>query len=165
MSGALPGWGPVLLRHAGGLLQMGAGAEVVAQRAPRGRPVYLATPYSKRVVDADGQFQPHLSMGCALEAAEVAVDLMRRGITALSPIVQAHLMVRAVVPGLAHPDPLDGAMWGDWCGPMLHACGAVHVPALAGWAESVGILDEVEQALLRQRQVFVEAHGLPKGRA
>lgn len=165
MSGALPTWGPMIARHGGGLLHLGAGPDVVAQRAPRGRPVYLATPYSKRVLNAQGVWDAHLSMLCALEAAEESAGLMRRGVTALSPIVQAHLMVRAVIDGPFPLDPMDQAAWGDWCHPMLACCGAVFVPDFDGWAASVGVCGEVSAALARCKQVFVAARALPKGDA
>lgn len=165
MIGALPGWGPMIARHGDLLLHFGAGPEVVAARAPRGRPVYLASPYSRRVLDAGGQWDSHLSMICALEAAEEAAGLMQMGVTALSPIAQAHLMVRAVTFGPQAIDPLDPAAWFDWCRPMLAACGAVYVPDLPGWAASVGVCGEVADALVQCKQVFIAARALPKGDA
>ncbi len=166
MSGVLPGWAPLVARHGNMLLWFGADAALLAQRAPRGRPVYLATPYSKRVIsDETGQWDTHLSMLCALEAAEVAAGLLPHGVTAVSPIVQAHLMVRAVIDGPARIDPMDQALWGDWCRPLLAGCGAVFVPDLFGWASSVGVLGEVSDALTCSRQVFIGARALPKGGA
>jgi hypothetical protein len=163
MSAPLPGWGPMIARHGNVLLHFGAGPAVVAVRAPRGRPVYLASPYSKRVLNAAGQWDAHLSMICALEAAEEAADLMRRGVTALSPIVQAHVMVRSVIDGPLPVDPMDQAAWGDWCRPILSACGAVFVPDFDGWAESVGVCGEVSDALVQCKQVFIAARALPRG--
>lgn len=166
MSGVLPGWEPLVARHRNLLMWFGAGPDMVAQRAPRGRAVYLATPYSKRVIsDETGQFDPHLSLLCALEAAEIAAGMLRLGVTAVSPIVQAHLMVRAVIDGPQRIDPMDQAMWGDWCAPLLSGCGAVFVPDLPGWAESVGVLAEVTETLASNRQVFIAARALPKGDA
>lgn len=166
MTAALPGWAPLVARHGDVLLHFGAGIGAVAHRAPRGRPVYLASPYSKRVIsDETGRWDAHLSMICALEAAEIAGDLMRRGVCALSPIAQAHLMVQAAADTVMRIDPMDQAAWGDWCRPMLAACGAVVVPSLPGWAESVGVLGEVSDALVQNKQVFVAARALPKGDA
>jgi hypothetical protein len=166
MSAVLPGWAPLVARHRNVLLHFGAGPDLVASRAPRGRPVYLASPYSKRVIsDETGDWDPHLSMLCALEAAEFAAVLMRFGVTALSPIAQAHLMVRAVIDGPMRVDPLAQAEWGDWCRPILAACGAVLVLDLPGWAESVGVLGEVSGALAQNKQVFIAAFALPEGSA
>lgn len=162
MSAALPGWAPMIARHGNVLLHFGAGMDVVAARAPRGRPVYLASPYSRRVLDAGGLWDSHLSMICALEAAEEAAGLMQMGVTALSPIAQAHLMVMARPLSI---DPMDQAAWGDWCRPMLSACGAVFVPDLPGWAASVGVCGEVSDALTQCKQVFIAARALPKGGA
>ncbi len=163
--GVLPGWAPLVARHRNLLLWFGAGPDMVAQRAPRGRPVYLATPYSKRVIGRDGQWDSHLSMKCALEAAEEAAFLMRQGVTALSPIVHAHLMVQSMIDLPWGIDPMDQAAWGDWCRPLLAGCGAVFVPDLPGWASSVGVLGEVSDALTCSRQVFIGARALPKGDA
>jgi hypothetical protein len=165
MSSPMPGWGPMIARHGNVLLHFGAGADVVAQRAPRGRPVYLASPYSRRVLDEAGRWDAHLSMICALEAAEEAAFLMQQGVTALSPIVQAHLMVRSMIDLPWGIDPLDQAAWGDWCRPMLSACGAVFVPDLPGWASSVGVCGEVSDALVQCKQVFIAPRALPKGDA
>lgn len=142
-------------------VRFGSGVADVAARAPKYRPVYLATPYSKRVLATDGRWESHLSMVCALEAAEEAADLMRRGITALSPIVQAHLMVMAVGDGPERIDPMDQALWGRWCRPILEACGSVFVPACPGWAESEGVLAEVSAAVLDGKPVFIATQALP----
>lgn len=163
MSGVLPGWAPLAARY--GLLRFASGLSDVAARAPRHRPLYLATPYSKRVLDDAGQWDAHLSMLCALEAAVIAADLLRRGVTAVSPIAQAHLMVRAVIDGPQRIDPMDQALWGDWCAPLLAGCGAVFVPDLPGWAASVGVLAEVTETLASNRPVFIAARALPKGDA
>jgi hypothetical protein len=74
-------------------------------------------------------------------------------------------MVRAVIDGPHRIDPMDEALWADWCRPLLSGCGAVFVPDLPGWAASRGVLAEVSDALVCSKQVFIAARALPKGDA
>lgn len=117
--------------------------------------VYLATAYSKRVL-AEGVFSEDLSRRLANEAAFVQMALAKLGVTAVSPIAQAHLMLMAGVWG---PDrgsvALDAAFWIRWCAPMLDASTWVYVPDLPGWCESDGIRHEVTQALRCNKPVLI----------
>lgn len=118
--------------------------------------VYLATPYSKRVLDG-GQFSIDLSSAVAFEAAVRQMYLARNGVTAVSPIVQAHLMLAAGigVPELLHEWALDAPFWTRWCEPMLDASAWLYVPDLPGWRESDGIRHEVAHALRRLKPVLI----------
>lgn len=107
-------------------------------RHGRGRLCYLATPYSKVAVGADGAWDPSGSLDCAIRAARWARLLALEGVTAVSPVIQAVEMVRADLLERCL-DPLDAGFWEHWCRPLLAACGAVIVPPLAGWRESDGI--------------------------
>lgn len=127
-----------------------------AARYLRGRLVYLATPYSKVVVDAAGQFRPQRSFVAGQRAAVWARRLAVEGVTAVSPIVQAASMVSAHSAFEPAPlDPLDAVFWGAWCLPLLRASRAVVVPPIPGWRESDGIWHEVRTALHGMRPVFV----------
>lgn len=123
--------------------------------------VYLATPYTRRVAPG-GAFQLRRSRAVADEAAALALFLARRGVSAVSPIVQAHAMV-AVLHGRVYDRALaefalDAAFWTRWCRPLLEASRAVYVPELAGWDESDGIAHEIAAALAAGKPVLIGAH-------
>lgn len=143
-----------------GLLRFGAGPVTVAKWVPGGRLVYLATPYSREVLDARGQWDHHKSYNQKYGAAKAALALLEVGVTALSPIILSaeiiHASMRDEKP-VPRIDPLDAVLWESWCRPMLDVCCAVVVPDLPGWQRSVGIWTEVVRALDRQCPVFVYA--------
>ena len=163
-----PAWGPVLQAARRGVLplvRVGASPASVAQSLDGRRPCYLATPYSRKVVDAQGIWDHHRSVQAMIGAARAAADLLQVGITAISPIVQAAAMLHAKSALVGQPDggtrwiagidPLDGALWQRWCAPLLAVSAAVVVPDLAGWDRSVGIWVEVRFALDHDIPVFV----------
>jgi len=128
----------------------------------RGRLVYLASPFTKLVVGADG----HYDFGRGLVAATYAARWSRRlaavGVTAVSPIIQAVEMVHGDSPPIL--DPLDQKFWTCWCAPLLQACRAVVVPPIPGWAESDGVWRELRAALTAGRSVFqVDSGALVSG--
>lgn len=140
--------------HPGVVLHGGLAAAAAALTGLQ--PVYLATPYSKLVVDALGRFDFILSAQAGRWAAFEAEALRQAGVTAFSPIAQSDAMVRASGSLLANGkglylpegcDPLDGEAWAKWCQPILNVCRAVAVPMLPGWDASVGIRAEVVWAL------------------
>lgn len=164
-------WGPVIAAAARGdlpLVWVGMSAAGVAQRYGGRQPVYLATPYSREVVDDDGVWSAGLNHHLGSAAARAAMDLMERDITAISPIALASVMLTASS-AVVHDrgralwrhriDPLDAEAWTSWCGPLLSACDAVVVPDIPGWDRSVGILQEVREALLRVKPVYLYAGG------
>ncbi len=159
MGFATEGWAPLVARHGGGLIRFGAGLDDVA-RVAQGRMVYLASPYSKRAVDAVGAWDRWKADAAAQEAARVAARLLRQGVTATSPIVQAQAMVVDSFWGSEWIDPMDAGLWSAWCAPMLAASAVVYVPALAGWAESRGILHEAREAVMACKPVLIEAESL-----
>lgn len=116
---------------------------------------YLATPYSKVVLDADGCWDLRLSLEAMARAARASGVLARAGITALSPIVLAAEMCHCDHCGQRLLDPLDAAFWTRWCAPLLDAARAVVVPDIRGWDRSDGIWHEVITALGRNLPVYV----------
>lgn len=151
-----PGWGALLATElragAGSLLNTGMGPEEIAARC-RGGLHYLATPYSREVVGAEGWCRVR-SIEMALRAAEAGARLARHGVTAIAPVVQAAEMVHVARPPL---DPLDDGFWAAWCAPLLAVSSSVIVPELPGWDRSRGIWREVAWALGRNMPVHVEA--------
>ena len=137
---------------AGSLLHRDAAlSDVVARCA--GRLVYLATPYSKLACCDNGQFNPAGSLKAAFLAARWAGLLADRGITAVSPVIQAVAMVHCD-PDDTRLDPLDAEFWEGWCRPFLAASGMVVVPPILGWQDSDGIWVEVCDALRAQKHVL-----------
>lgn len=142
------------------LVRLDCGPVTVARHTCGPAPVYLATPYSREVVDAAGHWNLNLSLHAQFDAARHQVDLMRVGVTAVSPIVQAAVMGQGSVGAFDTApklDPLDGAMWQLWCRPMLDACCAVVVLDINGWQQSTGIWAEVQRAVEAQKPVFFYA--------
>jgi hypothetical protein len=152
----LAGWEGILDRHAGGLVRFGVALPHVRWW---GGLVYVATPYSKRVTDADGLWDGAKSRALAYEAAAVCDRLMMHGAVAISPIAQAHLMVSREPRPEAAVHPLDHDAWADWCARIVAACGAVFIPDLPGWAESEGVLQETAEAVRLCKPVLIEAEG------
>ena len=120
-------WPGLCAAKAGALIHVGCGPVTVAQRARR--PVWLATPYSREVIGADGAGILALSVDVQVLAALEAARLMRVGVPAVSPIVLSAEMCHADR-GL---DPLDHSAWLAWCAPLMAACGSVVVPDIPGW--------------------------------
>lgn len=117
--------------------------------------VYLATPYSK-LVRVSGRFVAERSRGLADAAAELQMDLAVRGVTAVSPIAQAHhMLMLGACPEHRGKVALDADFWTRWCEPMLDASAWVYVPDLPGWRESDGIWREVAHALRRNKPVLI----------
>lgn len=116
---------------------------VRAVDACRGRLVYLATPYSKRAVDAAGAYCPAGAREAARGAVAWSARLAEDGITAISPIVLSQAMADTFPSAI---DPLDADFWNRWCAPLLMRCQAVIVPPMAGWRESAGVRHEVATA-------------------
>lgn len=128
------------------------------------QPVYLASPYSRRAVDAGGQWDRTASMRAILDAAAELRRLKAVGVTAVSPVVLSGMAVHELPPD--GPDfeahhPLDAAAWMGWCQPLLNAAPAMVVPEIAGWDVSDGVKAEVAFAVRHQMQVFIYARVAP----
>lgn len=157
-----PAWGPILdAARAGQMpgLSLGAGPLDLG-RAFRRRLVYVATPYSREVLDERGRFCWGRSGDCADDAAHVVALLLRAQVTGVSPIVLVHALLladrdRVIPPGEPPINPLDADLWTRWCAPLLAACDAVYVPALMGWDRSAGIWHECRTALRAGKPVFL----------
>ncbi|MCU0909815.1 MAG: DUF1937 family protein [Rhodobacteraceae bacterium] len=160
MGGIRSDWGKLLALRPSHLI-LGADPGHVARRV--GGQVYLATPYTRRVVDVAGAYDPDLNLSLMFEAAWEARRLAQLGVTAISPIVQAAGMVALHRPrhGARPLDPLDAEFWTRWCAPVLAASEAVVVPDLPGWADSAGVLHEVKTALGRNKPVYLYAEAAP----
>lgn len=161
-----PGWGALMAEAQAGLcplLRFGQSPATVATHVAQ--PVYMASPYSREVVGADGVWEYARSVEVVRKAALAQAALMAAGVTAISPIVMSGAMVHATCRFEARRaagfdgvvDPLDGAAWLQWCWPLLRVCGAVVVPDLPGWDRSNGIWAEVMFAIDRAIPVFVYA--------
>lgn len=141
------------------LVQFGCGPTSVALHA--NQPVYLATPYTRRATDVQGDWDRLGSMGCILDAAQEVRRLKAVGVSAFSPIVlsamPSHLFDDPKDFDAHHP--LDAVAWMRWCQPFLNVCAAVVVPDIEGWDHSVGIKAEVGFAISRGVPVFVYAAG------
>lgn len=150
---ARPDWPWLLSAVPRARLQV-ADIDEVAGRT-RGRLVYLATPYSLQASDGRG-WCPALAALPAADAAAWVARLARRGVTAVSPVLQSHHACLAL-PGLL--DPLDAAFWQCIDAPLLHAAGALVIPPVPGWQASLGIWHETGVALARGTPVWLIAEG------
>lgn len=159
-----PDWtGAALVNYRGLLLHEGV---TLADAAPqlRGKLVYLATPYSRVVVDERGRWEIGLNAQAVAAATRWACRLARLGVTAAAPITMAGDMIahdycRAAGPEL---DPLDARFWEAWCRPLLEKSDCVVVPPLPGWRDSTGIWRECVAMLGVGRPVHLlteAAHG------
>lgn len=102
------------------------------EEAAKGRPVYLASPYSHaKAAERERR---------ARAAARVAGELIRRGVVVFSPI--AHGAALEAGAGL----PRTWEFWRPQCHAMLAVCAAVAVLQLPGWSESVGVQAEATWA-------------------
>lgn len=142
---------------AAGLLRREALVGSVVEHC-RGALVYLATPYGKLACYDDGEFDPSVSLECAVRTAMWARTFAVAGVTAVSPVIERVEMVHAHFVDQVL-DPMDGPFWADWVQPLLIRCDAVVVPPLAGWAESAGVWASVRHALGSQKGVFLMAGG------
>lgn len=137
------------------LVRMDCSTHDIASRCAAGLH-YLATPYSREVVDYEGDWREERSAELGLRAAQAAAALAAQGVTAISPIAQASGMVAMPFgPGGDRLDPLDAAFWDGWCRPLLQRCDSVIVAPIAGWERSRGVWAEVMTALERSKPVFV----------
>lgn len=121
--------------------------------------VYVATPYTKRAAP-DGVFSWQGADQAAWDAANSLADLASLGVTGVSPIVQAHAVVRALVGPLGDESAaalaLNADFWVRWCAPVLMASRVVWVPDIVGRFASDGVAGEVAQAIADNKPVFVE---------
>lgn len=134
------------------LLHVGVSVDDLESRA-QGLFCYLATPYSRRVLDRQGVWSFERSAFVADLAAFWSGNLALRGVLAISPIAHAHAMIAACDGQNLYP--LDQEFWTRWCAPLLGVVDAVIVPPIAGWRESTGVWHEVRETLGFQRQVFI----------
>ena len=106
--------------------------------------------------ESGGDWREERSVELGLRAAQASAALAAEGVTAVSPIAQASLMVSAPCDAAgARLDPLDAAFWERWCRPLLQRCDSVIVPKMQGWDRSRGIWAEVMTALERSKPIFV----------
>jgi hypothetical protein len=119
----------------------------------RGRMGYLATPYSREVLDEKGNWDAGLSSRSNSFTASWVRLFAVHGVTVVSPIVQACAMIASDLEDSI--DPLDDDFWSSWCAPMLDASHFVIVPPMKGWERSKGVWREVCRALDGKMQVFL----------
>ncbi|MBB5515786.1 hypothetical protein FHS89_001806 [Rubricella aquisinus] len=123
------------------------------------RLAYLATPYTRLVVDVRGQFDRYKSLDVELRTARWSRAFALQGVTVASPILTACSICHADTENAI--DPLDDPFWARWCQPMLEACGAIVVPPMEGWAASRGVWREVSWALQHDVPVYLVAKENP----
>lgn len=146
-------WAALRPLYAGWGLRQDASLGDVAHHC-RGHLTYLATPYSRQVVDhEDGAWDPNLSDDLGMVAAKWSRDLAIEGVTAISPILICVEMIARDFTGAL--DPLDHMFWSTWCRPLLRRSEVVIVPPIPGWDESLGVWQEVRWALMHQVPVFL----------
>jgi hypothetical protein len=126
-------------------------------RSVSGRMAYLATPYTRQVLNDDLQWDRCLSYDIETRTARWARAFAIEGATVASPIVLSCAIVHADPED--HIDPLDDAFWARWCQPMLSACGSVVIPAMDGWDVSRGVWREACWALQHNVPVYLVAPG------
>ena len=152
-----PDWGCAALDVYRALAVFSEGVDVAAlAHRVRGRLVYLATPYSKVVVNPEGYWCASKSWDAALAANTWVVRFACVGVTAISPVVLTDAIADSYE-GDEAPDPLDHEFWMQWCAPLLAKCDAVVVPPIEGWSDSDGIWAEACAALTTNRPVFLLA--------
>ena len=128
-------WGSLMIAAARGelpLVTFGSSPASVALYARQ--PVYLATPYTRRATDAQGDWDMNGSFDCISDASAQVLRLKAVGVSAFSPIVQSVIAVHCTDDPKefdAH-HPLDAAAWMRWCQPFLNICPAVVVPDISG---------------------------------
>lgn len=159
---ARPAWGQVFAAAARGEAMRVGGPVLLGQRLDevalhcRGGLVYLATPYTARAMDRDGDWCAEAGQDAADAAALWVGHLAEAGVTAISPVVQAHA---ACLERPATLDPLREAFWQAWCRPILHRCKSMVIPEIDGWDRSHGIWAEFGWALGHGMPVYVMACG------
>ena len=147
-------------------ISFGKDPAYVADAIGSGGFVYLASPYSKRVVDRNGQWSLGLSGALSAEAAVQVGRLKDVGVSAFSPIVLSAEVVHATLnpfrikaePAAQH-NPLDAEAWLTWCMPFLWSARAMVIPDVFGWDQSDGIKAEVMEALEAGLPVICYAAG------
>ncbi|KEP69618.1 hypothetical protein DL1_03200 [Thioclava dalianensis] len=122
-----------------------------------GRLAYLATPYTREVLGADLHWDRGLSIAAEIRAARWARRFALAGATVVSPIILACAICHSDFEG--DLSPLDEAFWARWCQPLLNACGAVVIPAIAGWDQSRGVWRDACWALQCNVPVYLVAEG------
>jgi hypothetical protein len=147
-------------------ITFGKGPAFVLDAMGSGGFAYLASPYSKRVLNRHGKWDLGLSAKAAHEAAAEVARLKAVGVAAFSPIALSAAVVHATLnpycqdatPDACH-DPLYAAAWLEWCMPFLIASRALVIPEIAGWDQSDGIRAEAIEALDLGIPVIVYADG------
>lgn len=91
--------------------------------------IYLAIPYS-------GMEELSFKISCMVTAF-----LMKAGKTVYSPVVNGHILATKC------DLPADREFWLKHDLDMLRRCDELYVVTLDGWAESVGVLGEIDEAL------------------
>lgn len=166
-----PAWGPILSAAVAGdlpLVRVGQSAATVAVAFAGRQPVYLATPYSRVVLDEAGQWDYHLSSRAQFCAGSYLIGLMCEGVMAISPVVQTSFVLHGRYAFGGGPqgkdwhhglDPLDEELWAIAHQKFLNVCGAVVVPDMEGWDRSRGIWAVMQFAVRHNLPVFVYGGG------
>ncbi len=158
---AEPDWPWLLATFPGNVLLHPDWSVVDIAQSVHGRIAYLATPYTREVLNDDFQFDRALSLQVEIRTARWARTFALLGATTISPILQACAMCSADVEG--HLDPLDDPFWAGFCQPLLTASAAVIVPPMPGWDRSRGVWREACDALRHNVPVYLVRPGSELG--
>lgn len=102
--------------------------------------IYLASPYTK---------YEHGLFVAFREAARLASELAKRGITAFSPIVYSHLL--SVQGGIS---PTSHSFWMSYDKPFMCSSGALLIAKMDGWDSSQGVQEEILIFRALEKPVF-----------
>ncbi|WP_295537611.1 DUF1937 family protein [uncultured Thioclava sp.] len=144
-----PDWGHLRATYAASGLLREECTVAAAAGIGSGRVVYLATPYSREVVDKHGVWCRDLHQSVVNVAGFWSWRLSYEGATAISPIVCAdQIQVNGRCSGKG-PGPLDDDWWSMWCLPLMRVAGCIVIPPIPGWDLSRGVWREACWALER----------------
>ena len=109
--------------------------------------VYLACPYTH---ENDSVMEWRAS-----RATELATWLTRRGVTVFSPLTQSREMERMARLGTPNPLPTSYQFWKRHDRKFVEVSTSLLILTLDGWAESVGVNDEIHRALDYSLPIFL----------
>lgn len=104
--------------------------------------VFISSPYSHP--------NPEVKVQRTKDVAKMVAKLMHHDIFGLSPVLYGLSIIQH---GMELPD--DWQFWAKYCHEYMKACQKVYIIAMEGWAESVGVQGEIEEAIKQNKEVFV----------
>lgn len=111
--------------------------------------IYLASPYSHRLVD--------VRRARFAETQRITAKLMREGHHIYSPIVYCHPIAES------YSMPTDFQFWQDFDRHMIELADHFWILTMPGWRDSVGVNAEMEYAESLGRKPFLVPYNEPDG--